>query len=331
MSLTAISPFSIAASPISREELESLLRGQKGQAFIFFVVGECSTLAQSLEALVGDLAEHRAQSRVIAASELGRLIFDPPMTLVALIFPGGKWSKVSRALAEVWGRYFSPNGKRPSWEQFGALVPVPEVRKKVKPNPDLACFSFQHHPGVFYRFRYRRSRISKIPNILAEFLTKIPEVCPHDVFTSPTNARASAQELPHRIEALVGVTESILRHAVESVDYVPYKTRHENLERYFLEYDEDAVATEVPVWSLGEDHRFPSLTGHIDVLRVVAGRIEVWDYKPKAREEKMAALQVQLYCEMLARRTGLPLDNFLAGYFDETDAYAFKPGAFVYL
>ena len=67
------------------------------------------------------------------------------------------------------------------------------------------------------------------------------------------------------------------------------------------------------------------LTGHIDVLRAAKnGRIEIWDYKPRARYEKKAHMQVYLYALMLSQRSGIPLNNFLCGYFDSTDAYFFN-------
>ena len=67
------------------------------------------------------------------------------------------------------------------------------------------------------------------------------------------------------------------------------------------------------------------LTGHIDVLRVEDGKVWVWDYKPNATKEKYAHCQVLFYCLMLAKRTGIPLDRFRAGYFDEDTAFVFKP------
>ena len=69
-----------------------------------------------------------------------------------------------------------------------------------------------------------------------------------------------------------------------------------------------------------------ALTGHIDVLRREDdGLLGVWDYKPHAAAERSAHIQVFLYTLMLALRTGLPINAFLCGYFDEKDAYIFRP------
>ena len=67
------------------------------------------------------------------------------------------------------------------------------------------------------------------------------------------------------------------------------------------------------------------LTGHIDVLQIEDDKIWVWDYKPNAQLEKYATTQTFFYALMLSKRTGIPLDNFRCGYFDENVAYLFKP------
>jgi hypothetical protein len=73
------------------------------------------------------------------------------------------------------------------------------------------------------------------------------------------------------------------------------------------------------------DLRHP-LTGHIDLVRYDGSRIEIWDYKPKARLEKWAKAQVFLYARLLSLRTGVPLEQIVCGYFDESVAYMFDPG-----
>jgi hypothetical protein len=67
------------------------------------------------------------------------------------------------------------------------------------------------------------------------------------------------------------------------------------------------------------------LSGHIDVLRLEDGKIWVWDYKPKAEKEKYATTQTFFYSLMLSKRTGIPLDKFMCGYFDEKTSFVFKP------
>ena len=126
----------------------------------------------------------------------------------------------------------------------------------------------------------------------------------------------------------------IIALAAESRGHDTVSSRHENLQKFFLECDPTTVACEVPVWMESwEFEDYPrilgsrdALTGHIDVLRLEPdGLIGVWDYKPRAAAERDAHIQVFLYALMLALRTGLPLTAFLCGYFDEKDAYIFRP------
>ena len=113
------------------------------------------------------------------------------------------------------------------------------------------------------------------------------------------------------------------------------KSAHEDVEKYFLETDPCAIAAEVPVWlepNEMKQFRFlkspfaGTLTGHIDLLRYENdGRIGIWDYKPHAKYEKSAHMQVFLYALMLSQRTGIPLNGFLCGYFDSENVFYFDP------
>ena len=55
------------------------------------------------------------------------------------------------------------------------------------------------------------------------------------------------------------------------------------------------------------------------------GKVGVWDYKPNAYKETNAVTQVFLYTLMLSVRTGIALNQFICGYFDEIDTYHFDP------
>ncbi len=102
-----------------------------------------------------------------------------------------------------------------------------------------------------------------------------------------------------------------------------------------LENDDKTIAMEVPVWL--NDKEFENflrvfrsdepLTGHIDILRVEEDKIWVWDYKPNAIEEKFAATQIYFYCLMLSNRTGIPLERFRCGYFDDRHTFVFDPNS----
>jgi hypothetical protein len=101
-----------------------------------------------------------------------------------------------------------------------------------------------------------------------------------------------------------------------------------------LANDPQSVACEIPTWvEPREIDQFTTLfgargplTGHIDLLRMdQTGRIGVWDYKPGADSERTAHLQIMTYALALSIRTGIPLNRFTCGYFDETCAFVFDP------
>lgn len=309
-----------AQVPLSSSDLANRF-AQEGEG-AFFTCAPGSAVAQ-LECLA---KEHRLKLDWYELTSLG-VLFGADLKLCVFRFPAAR----KRAFEKEFGPALQAAFTDQPITNLGdvGVVVVPKT-KRIPGNPDLAVHSFQHFPGVFYRYRYRKSVLSSLPDGLATFLTDIPSTCPHERFTATDNARASAQERSHRVDFLSAENRDVRDIARASVEFTPYRSRHENVERYFLDFDAHCIATEVPVWMVGENPDFPSLTGHIDVLRWKKGRVEVWDYKPKARDEQMAALQVQLYCQMLSKRANLPLGLFLGGYFDEEDVYCFSPTSFVF-
>ncbi|HII14754.1 MAG TPA: PD-(D/E)XK nuclease family protein [Nanoarchaeota archaeon] len=112
-----------------------------------------------------------------------------------------------------------------------------------------------------------------------------------------------------------------------------FSSEHLKVQMFMLENDRHTVAIEVPVWLLPEEtdrfsHLFREekpLTGHIDLLRIEGNKIWVWDYKPNADREKYAATQTYFYALMLSKRAGIPIENFMCGWFDSANAFVFKP------
>ncbi len=72
------------------------------------------------------------------------------------------------------------------------------------------------------------------------------------------------------------------------------------------------------------------ITGHIDFLQVRDGYLQILDYKPDARKERHAHVQLTIYALALARRTNLPLKAFKCAWFDEKDYFEFFPLKGVY-
>ena len=114
-----------------------------------------------------------------------------------------------------------------------------------------------------------------------------------------------------------------------------FRDNHSKVQVFMLENDDKTIAMEVPVWL--NDKEFENflrtfrsdepLTGHIDILRVEDDKIWIWDYKPKSLEEKFASTQIYFYCLMLSNRTGIPLEKFRCGYFDDRTAFVFDPNS----
>ena len=89
--------------------------------------------------------------------------------------------------------------------------------------------------------------------------------------------------------------------------------------------DSVTVAVEVPVYLMREDVTYyrsrgfklnveaEVMTGHIDFLQIRNGYVHILDYKPEARKEKHAHVQLTIYALALARRTNLPLKAFKCG------------------
>jgi hypothetical protein len=157
------------------------------------------------------------------------------------------------------------------------------------------------------------------------------EGCPDHYFLSGPRSSALRFDIdvsPMRIDG-----HPICKMAELGIENGRYRTAHSNVEVYMLETDNHTVAVEVPIWLL--PHELESyraifdceepLSGHIDVLRVEDDNVWIWDYKPNAEKEKYAKCQLLFYALMLSKRTGLPLAKFRCGYFDEKDAFVFKP------
>lgn len=199
----------------------------------------------------------------------------------------------------------------------------------------IRTHSFKHQ--WFYRYRVHYPRLDDLKPSLANYLTSVFENCPNHIFRDSTFSCSKCKtelgiKLKHHTE------HEIIDLAKSSRDYDVVKTRHENLQKYFLDHDHQTVAVEVPLWA--EANEFSdydkvfgtseSLTGHIDLVRYEAGtdsefQVQIWDYKPGAYDEKYAATQIFLYAFMLSTRIGIDFTHILCGYFDEVDAFTFEP------
>lgn len=226
-------------------------------------------------------------------------------------------------------------------------------RRLFRPETLIRSHTF-HHQQV-YRFQVHQAKL--------EFLTQttaLSEAHNFDDIASLKKYLASIERhFPHHFFQAIGHRSSkfpadlrppIVRkenHATRTAALVlptspNNKKRHETLQRFMLINDSVTIAVEVPVFLTKEDiayyqsQRFnlnfesDVITGHIDFLQIRNGYIHILDYKPDARKETHAHVQLTIYALALARRTSLPLKFFKCGWFDEQDYFEFFPLQGVY-
>ena len=214
--------------------------------------------------------------------------------------------------------------------EYGEFVPY-----KARKYADIRTHSFNHKP-VFYRYRVAVEKVKHIPENLRVFLQLLFDNCPNHLFQR-SEFRASARtgdELELNVQLSCDHSHELIEFTKNSKSVNQFRSRHENLQKYFLLNDPSTIAAEVPLWLEANEIRDYStifntddvLTGHVDVLRYEKdGKIGIWDYKPGASQEIDSTIQVFLYALMLSVRSGISLNKFTCGYFDETNTFSFKP------
>jgi hypothetical protein len=192
--------------------------------------------------------------------------------------------------------------------------------------------SFKH--GWFYHYRVHvpktQTLLSDFPQ-LSGFLNEMFTGCPHDKFLSGPRSSKLRFTVPVDLVELPG--HEICTMTKNALQYADTKTAHTVVEMGLLTADSKTISVEVPLWL--DSHELENyetifgctdaLTGHIDILRYENGKVWIWDYKPGAAKEKWAATQLNCYATMLSKRTGIPLTEFMCGYFDADTSFVFKP------
>lgn len=192
------------------------------------------------------------------------------------------------------------------------------------------------HKGGYYNYKVHDLKLEKLSNgfsSLKNYLNEMFSNCPNEYFNS--GPRSSGLRFVLNNLDLVRVTghqiSDLARQGLK-INQDRFKEAHPKVQVFLLENDDKTIAMEVPIWvnpdelnNLTSFKTKSPLTGHIDILRIEGEKIWIWDYKPRAFEEKYAATQIYFYALMLSKRTNISLDNFRCGYFDEKYSYIFKP------
>ncbi len=220
-------------------------------------------------------------------------------------------------------------------------------KKLFSPTSIVRAFAM-HHKQV-YHFQAHQAKLKLLfesPDHkrlarAADYLRGVGPQFPHHLFQG-SNHRSST--FPAKLIPPITRKEN---HATQIAALVlpsspTNKKRHETLQSFMLVNDSVTVVVEVPVYltrddiahlqSRGFELPFDAgvITGHIDFLQVRNGFLHILDYKPEARKEKHAHVQLTIYALALSRRAGLPLKNFKCAWFDERDYFEFFPLQGVY-
>lgn len=200
-------------------------------------------------------------------------------------------------------------------------------------NDTILHKSFKHGWWYHYRIHDAKSKVlcSNGLSPINFYLRSVMKNCPDEYFNKGPRSSQLKMKFDFDIAQVNGHEVSDLARI--GLEQDKYTTAHTNVQMCMLQNDAKTISMEVPIWLLSSEfadftHFFnttDALTGHIDVLRIEDDLVWVWDYKPNAYKEKYASTQVNFYAIMLSERTGIPLSKFRCGYFDDEDAFMFKP------
>jgi len=190
--------------------------------------------------------------------------------------------------------------------------------------------------GWYYHYRLHNEKLGLLKgngySNLHKYLHSVFDNCPQEPFV--TGPRSSKLKFSLGIEPRQIDNHEVSHLAKEGLAWNKFRDAHSNVQVFMLSFDNKTIGVEVPIWLRAEElgrkygELFNSkepLSGHIDVLRLEDDKLWIWDYKPNAAKEKYASTQTFFYSVMLSKRTGIPLDKFMCGYFDEHTSFVFKP------
>jgi PD-(D/E)XK nuclease superfamily protein len=245
-----------------------------------------------------------------------------------------------------------PEGTIRAWiRAYKSVTTYARLRAEGKTlfDPTAMIRSFILRHKQVYRFQLHRAKLELLLKIARHshlapaknYLEAVGENFPHGMFQT-TEHRSS--KFPTRLWPPIVRKENYATRLAALVlpTAAANKKRHETLQRFMLLNDSATVAVEIPVYLTAEDIAYyrgrgfkldfdnSLVTGHIDFLQIRDGYLQILDYKPDARKEKHAHVQLTIYALALARRTNLPLKNLKCAWFDEKDYFEFFPLKGVY-
>jgi hypothetical protein len=245
-----------------------------------------------------------------------------------------------------------PERTMSSWiAEHRALTTYARLRSNAKANFDpkeiVRGYTLEHKQ--VYRFQVHQAKLDILNSSahlqsfvgLKAYFDTVGPTYPHRLFTDAVHR---SSKFPAQFHPPITRKENhATRLAALALPTSPNnRKRHETLQRFMLLNDSVTVAVEIPVYLSREDQTYyrncgfdlgfesDAVTGHIDFLQIRNGFLHILDYKPDARKEKHAHVQLTIYALALARRANLPLKMFKCAWFDEKDYYEFFPLQGVY-
>ncbi|MDF1539533.1 MAG: PD-(D/E)XK nuclease family protein [Candidatus Thorarchaeota archaeon] len=199
---------------------------------------------------------------------------------------------------------------------------------------DIVCREFKHGK-VAYGFQWNKTNHTRIGNstgdaasLWAHLLSVASGKIPEDPFRNPFYVSASKLHVKKMSKAAkvnfrkklerTGALQSSVNHDLVEIlrnlhrdrNDMSYKADH-GIVSDFLRTDPCSIAIEIPVWS----NQY-NLSGHIDLIRIVDGVINVCDYKPGTLETTATRFfnsipQIAAYGEMLSHHLASTLRSAL--------------------
>ena len=220
--------------------------------------------------------------------------------------------------------------------RYSGEFPFVKLRKRFNIDPASIIVSKKLYHQQVYEFRYHTLKLNiaaKRYPALKDYLYTVLAGLDASLFTESTRCSSAPDLIKNRLprpkvrhyteNSATRMTQMALTLARTN------RERHERIENFLLVNDSATVAAEVPVYLLPSElaaleiETDTPVTGHIDIVQVRGNKLHIMDYKPGARTENNAYIQLMLYALALNARTGIELKNIVCAYFDEKDYYQF--------
>jgi|GEM_PF-1917875 len=206
-------------------------------------------------------------------------------------------------------------------------LPYLEIREKmaIADGPLVRSYLFTHsNLNYRYQIHFGKLLFAKAFPELVRYLKSLPNWLDHHLFAKASHCSQMELEDNSGLKHYTGTRLS--KMTAEAIPLAQSNfQRHNVVEDYLLNGDRNTIAVEIPVY-----FRHPAyglIAGHIDLLQVSGKEVQILDYKPRAAHERPAKVvsQLTLYAQALSRRAKLPIGAIRCGWFDEHDAYYFRP------